>query len=154
MIVPATLLSDFGLIGLLIITFLSASILPFPSEPAIVVAAAIFTPAVVFLVSLVGYVAGGITNYYIGLKGFRSLLIKRSTKEEKKARRLFHKWGTPILLVAPWIPFIGDPLLIVAGVLKMDFRKFFVITLTAKSFKIVAFILLGQSLLPLTSTIL
>jgi membrane protein YqaA with SNARE-associated domain len=148
MIVPITIINDFGLFGLLVITFLSASIVPFPSEPAIVLSVAIFNPALVFIISLIGYVAGGVTNYYIGFKGLHNFFVRRSPKQERKAQKMFHKWGAPILLIAPWIPFIGDPLLIIAGLLKMNFKRFLSITIIAKAIKILVFILIGRALIP------
>lgn len=145
---PVSLLSELGLLGLLFTTFLSASIVPFPSEPAVVLAATIFNPVLVFIITFIGYVLGGVTNYYIGFKGLHNFFVRRSPKQEKKAQKLFNKWGTAVLLVSPWIPFIGDPLLIVAGVLNMNFKKFLLVSSIAKAIKIIVLILLGEALIP------
>src|SRR3972149_2515772 len=98
-----SLINLFGLPGLFITTLLAASIVPFPSEPAIVLTAAIFNPVLVFVVALAGAAIGSVTNYYIGWKGLRHHFLRRSPKYEKKARKIFKKWGAFVLLFAPWI---------------------------------------------------
>jgi len=136
------LVNAYGLLGLFLVNFLAGSIVPFPSEPATVLAATYFDPWSVFAVALAGNFLGGLTIYWIGLKGIRSLM-KGETKDIKKARRLINKYGFAMLLAAPWVPMVGDPALIVAGMLKMDFRKFVLYTLTAKAIKIFAMVMLG-----------
>lgn len=154
MFVGLNIFIKYGLVGLLFITTLSSSIVPFPSEPAIVLAATIYNPVLVFVISLIGYVIGGITNYYIGLKGLHNFFVRRSPKDEKKAQRLFDKWGPAVLIIAPWIPFIGDPLLIIAGVLKMRFKKFILYSTIGKIIKILALIMLGELLTPFVHALL
>ena len=140
------LVNEFGLIGLFLATFLSASIVPFPSEPAIVFALTFSSAIVVFIIALSSGVLGGITNYYIGSRGFHNFLVKRSPENEKKAQKIFKKFGIIALLVAPWIPFVGDPLLVVAGMLKMNFKKFLIFSAIGKVIKIAIVIYLGQVL--------
>ncbi len=131
---------ELGLIGLFLNTILSASIFPLPSEPAILLAAKFFDGFTVFSVAVVGGFLGSLTNYFIGLKGIHGFLVERKPKEEKKAQEVFNKYGSAILLLAPWIPFIGDPLMIVAGALKMDFRKFAVLAFVARVIKTAALV--------------
>lgn len=135
-----------GLFGLFLNTLLSASILPFPAEPGILLAAKFFDVWNVFFVATIGGFIGSLTNYFIGLKGLHGFLIERKPKEEKKAQRVFEKYGSAILLAAPWIPFIGDPLMIVAGALRMDFRKFALLSLIARIIKTAALIFFSVKL--------
>lgn len=117
------LVVEFGLIGLLIGCFASSSILPFPSEPLIILSAK-FQPIIyVFVFALVGSVSGAMLNYVIGIKGIE-WLVKREGEKEKRLERWFNRYGEFVLLAVPWLPFIGDPLTIVAGALKMDLKKF------------------------------
>ncbi len=118
------LVEDFGLIGLFLNTFLSASILPLPAEPAIIVASGLFNPTTVFILSVIGGVLGSLTIYYIGLKGVHGFLVKRDPEKEKMAQKWFGKYGPIVVVFGPWVPVVGDPLLIVAGALRMDIKLF------------------------------
>ena len=146
-----SLLLSYGLPGLFTILFLSASITPFPSDPAIIIALNYYDVTTVFVVSLLGSIIGGLTSYYIGLKGIHNFLVKRSPKEEKKAQKFVEKWGAYILIVAPWIPFIGDPMLIVAGSLEMNFRKFIIFSSIGKTVRVLGTIFAGQTILKILS---
>ncbi len=125
---------------------LSASIIPFPSDPVIAGAAALFSPFLVFLVSTAGGISGSAVNYFIGLKGLHRF-VEKDKKFEKKAEEKFEKWGPAILVVAPWIPFFGDPLTIVAGSLKMPFKRFFITVTVGRAIKTAALVLLGEALM-------
>jgi len=141
-----------GILGLFLLNLGSASLLPFPSEPAIVFSLKFFSPVVVFVVSLLGSICGGVSNYYIGLKGIHSFIAKRNPKREKKAEKWFNKWGPAILLIAPWVPFVGDPLLIVAGTLKVRLKKFLIFSTIGKTLKTFAVVVLGEMLLGYLTT--
>lgn len=100
-------------LGLFAVTFLSATVLPFPSE-LVVVAMARANPhatAAVLLVATSGNTLGGLTTYAIG-----RLIPHRvhSTRALDWVRR----WGAPALLLA-WLPIIGDALCGVAGWLRL-----------------------------------
>ena len=116
-------LNKYGLIGLLIINFIAYSIIPFPSEAAIIASLIIFNPFQVFIVSLIGSTLGGITSYYIGHKGIKRI-FKRKSKINKKAKRIFKKYGSLSILLFSSLPIIGDPLIVLAGSLEMPFWKF------------------------------
>ncbi|MFH1258003.1 MAG: VTT domain-containing protein [Candidatus Micrarchaeota archaeon] len=130
-------------INLFIATILSASIVPLPSEPAILLSLKVMGPIDVFIIAVIGAMIGSISNYYIGFKGIHNWLAKRDPKSEKRAENLINKYGFSVLLFAPWVPFVGDPLLIVAGALRMDFYRFFVWALVARMIKVAAFLYLG-----------
>jgi len=133
-------IEQLGLLGLFLNTFLSASILPFPSEPGILLAAKFFNSYSVFIVAVIGGFIGAVSNYYIGLKGLHNFLVKREPEKEKKAQKLLDKYGSIVLLAAPWIPFIGDPIMIVVGALRMDFKKFALLAIAARVIKTAALI--------------
>jgi membrane protein YqaA with SNARE-associated domain len=130
-------------LNLFVATLLSASIIPLPSEPAILLSLKVLNPLDVFVVAILGSMLGSVSNYYIGQKGMHNWLAKRDPKQEKRAEGLINKYGFSMLLLAPWIPFIGDPLLIVAGALEMNFYRFFVWVLVARMIKVAAFVYLG-----------
>jgi len=143
------IIENSGIIGLFLANFLSSSILPFPHEPAIIFSLQSIETNTVFITSMIGAMLGAILNYYIGLKGLRNIITKRSKKREIEAEGWFKKYGPAVLLISPWIPFLGDPLTIVAGTLNMDLKKFLIYTLIGKLIKIGVIVYLGINLLAL-----
>jgi membrane protein YqaA with SNARE-associated domain len=143
------LLEAYGLLGLAAIAFLSVSLLPWPSEPFIVLAAAHYPVWQVFLVVTVASLASSTVNYLVGLKGLRTWLVKRDPKEEKKAEKWICKWGSYALLFSPWVPFVGDLFPVAAGTAKMGWLDFFAFTLLGRIVKTAAVIGLGAALLSL-----
>ena len=133
--------------NLFIATFLSATIIPLPSEPAIIYTLTKLDPMGVFIVAMAGSTLGSITNYYIGSAGIRHFLVGRHEKREKQAKELIDEYGFTMLLIFPWIPFIGDPILIVAGILKMDFQKFVTWIVVARAIKVMSLIVVGPQIL-------
>ncbi|MCK4589500.1 MAG: DedA family protein [Nanoarchaeota archaeon] len=120
----------YGLLGLFINVFLSYSILPSLTALPVVAAVNFFNPWIVFFVSLVAATFGSITNYYIGAKGIRRFLPEN--KKLKNAEKRIDKWGPLGLALLSWLPIVGDPLIIAAGLLKMDFWKFLLYSTIAK----------------------
>ena len=61
------------------------------------------------------------------------LRSKKIAKEKHldKAHKYFEKYGAWALLLS-WVPIIGDPITLIAGVLKYDIKKFIAIVLFAK----------------------
>ncbi len=139
-------IEQLGLLGLFLNTILSASILPLPSEPSILLAAKFFNSYSVFIVAVIGGFIGAVSNYYIGLKGLHNFLVKREPKKEREAQKLLDKYGSLVLLAAPWIPFVGDPIMIVVGALRMDFKKFALLAIVARVVKTAALIFFSVSL--------
>jgi membrane protein YqaA with SNARE-associated domain len=141
------LLYQYGLIGLFAANALSDSVIPVPSWPLIILATGFYPAAAVFAFSVAGSMLGAITNYIIGLKGIRGLFIWRSPRLEKRARAWFTRWGAITLLGLTWMPWIGDPITIVAGTLRMPFKKYVLYILAAKIWTVAVIILFGQWLL-------
>ncbi len=139
-------IEQLGLVGLFLNTVLSASILPLPSEPSILLAAKFFNIYSVFIVTVIGGFIGAVSNYYIGLKGLHNFFVKREPKKEKEAQKLLDRYGSLVLLAAPWIPFVGDPIMIVVGALKMNFKKFALLAIVARAIKTAALIFFSVSL--------
>lgn len=84
-------------------------------------------------VATIGNTLGSCVNYYIGLKGEDYLEKKGYLKADKieKYQSYFDRFGGFALLFS-WMPIVGDPLTFIAGVLKYDFKRFFLIVLVAK----------------------
>jgi membrane protein YqaA with SNARE-associated domain len=125
-------LSNLGLVGFFIGMVLAYSVLPLPTDFSIVGLVAIYNPLVVLAVALAGATLGSITTYYIGRKGLRRIVKRNLPEREKVARKLFDRYGSASLLLFSWLPLIGDPLILVAGTLKMRFYPFLAYTTASK----------------------
>lgn len=127
-------LHQFGYVGLFAISFLSATILPLFSEAFV-----LWMPTQgysiwgVLWVATAGNVLGSAVNYWIG-KGSSVIFRKWMHVEPEKlahAQALFARWGAPVLLLS-WVPVIGDPLTIVAGLFQLRFAVFILYVFVGK----------------------
>ena len=126
----------FSYFQLSLISFLAATILPFSSE---VVLTAMylsnsFETYFLLIFASIGNIMGSITNWYLGKK--ITLFQDRkwfpvSREQLERSRQYFQKYGLWSLLLA-WVPIIGDPLTLLAGVLKVRFGIFFVLVSISK----------------------
>lgn len=137
---------SYGLLGLGFIAFLSVSVLPWPSEPFIIIATQLYDPWSVFLVVVAASCLSSTIDYYIGLKGIRVFFVNRDPAGEEKAYGWFEKWGPFALLFSPWLPFVGDLFNIVAGSVKMEFRKYFPVMVIARIVKTAVIVWFGVAL--------
>jgi membrane protein YqaA with SNARE-associated domain len=115
-------------LSLFVAAFLAATLLPFSSEAAFVVALtndmSIFN-ALFFASS--GNILAIIFNYYLGYFLYEKTQAKLLTSSfGKRAFALGHKWGYAALLLS-WLPLIGDPLTVVAGLVRLKFVWFVLI---------------------------
>jgi len=121
-------------IYLFFIAFLSATVFPLGSEALLLYDLSIdLNVYLLFIMATIGNTLGSIVNYYIGLKGEKFLAKKKILKKEKviKTKRFFDKYGGYTLLFS-WVPIIGDPITIVAGMLRYNMKKFIYLTLISK----------------------
>jgi len=119
---------------LFFIAFLSATLLPMGSEILLLYNLSIdLNIYFLFAVATLGNTLGSIFNYYLGLKGEEFLVQKKILKEERilKTKKIFDKYGGYSLLLS-WIPIIGDPITIIAGILRYNIKKFIYLTLISK----------------------
>ena len=119
---------------LFFIAFLSATVFPLGSEALLLYNLTTdLNVYILFISATIGNTIGSIVNYYIGLKGEKFLARKKIIKKEKviKTKRFFDKYGGYTLLFS-WVPIIGDPITIVAGMLRYDLKKFLYLTLISK----------------------
>jgi len=108
--------------------FLAATILPFSSEAAFLFAISneMPIPNALFAASS-GNILAIVLNYYLGYFLFKKSKHKlESSKTGKYAFDLGHRYGYLALLLS-WLPIIGDPLTIVAGLVRLQFVWFVLI---------------------------
>ena len=128
-----------GLFGLFVFSIVSASLVPFGLPEVAVFGFWFldFDPWSVIMVATVGTILGAIVNYYFGFIG-NVFVLNKFIKPSKlaKAENMFKKYG-PIVLILSWIPFIGDPLTAVAGLLKYPIKYFLIFVGIGKAFRFV-----------------
>ena len=116
------------------VSLAAATILPFSSE------ATLFYYIhnghnlwALFVAAGLGNILGSVINYAIGRKGIAYLLVHKKISKEQlnKSQNIFKRYGAYALLLS-WVPLIGDPLTLVAGALKYDFKRFLLFVSIAK----------------------
>jgi membrane protein YqaA with SNARE-associated domain len=115
-------------------SFISATLIPFGSEALLIYDIHQgYNVYLLLIVATMGNSLGSILNYFIGLKGEEFLVKKRYLKEKNilKIKKYFDKYGYLTILFS-WLPIIGDPITLMAGVLKYDIRKFIILVIIAK----------------------
>ena len=87
------------------------------------------------VVASIGNVLGAVINYALGYSVHRfkdRRWFPASPQQMDRAQAFYAKWGRYSLL-ASWVPIIGDPITVVAGVLRDRFLVFLILVAIAKS---------------------
>jgi membrane protein YqaA with SNARE-associated domain len=109
-----------GMTTILVVSFLSATLLPMGSEPVLATFVKLnpdqFWPAIA--VAIVGNTGGGVVTYWLGLGAHEAIA------RGKRSRHLgwFERFGPKVLFFS-FLPAIGDPLCAVAGWLRLPFWR-------------------------------
>lgn len=108
--------------------FLAATVIPGSSEAllAAFVVGGEGDPWLLLIVATVGNVLGSVANWYCGrfLAAFRDRRwFPISPRRYEQAIRWFRRYGLWSLPFA-WLPFVGDPLTVAAGVLRVPLLPF------------------------------
>jgi len=139
----------YGYWGLFAASFLAATLLPLSSE--VVLGLLLLNgadPVISVAVATCGNVLGSCLNYAIGLGGNKLLVrkvLRISEEEFNKSAERYKKWGVYSLLLA-WVPVIGDPITVAAGVLKTKFMFFLILVTTGKLARYIVITLIGIGL--------
>ena len=115
----------YGPAGLCAAAFVGATLVPVSSEAAFLAAvAAGMDPSVALLWASVGNTAGCLVNYAIGRLARERVGEKlAATRTGRAALRWTDRYGLPALLLS-WLPIIGDPLTVAAGVGRVPLAGF------------------------------
>ena len=122
--------------GLFLTAFVAATILPMQSEAALVRLLLLDAQPVWLLVTVasMGNVLGSAVNWLLGrfierYRDRRWFPVKQASLDRAGAwYRRYGKWS----LLLSWMPIIGDPLTVAAGVLREPFPTFLLLVATAK----------------------
>ena len=115
-------LPEYGLSTLFVIAFISATLLPMGSEPALFgllkLNPDLFWPAI--LVATAGNTLGGGVSWWMGFASHRIMEKYHHSSIHLRALDWLERIGPKACLLS-WLPVIGDPLCAVAGWLKLPF---------------------------------
>ena len=113
-------LPEYGLSTIFVVAFISATLLPLGSEPAVFglikLNPHLFWPAI--LVATVGNTLGGMVSWWMGLGAHKAVDRYRDSPTHLRALRWLERLGPRACFFA-FLPVVGDPLCAVAGWLKM-----------------------------------
>lgn len=124
-------------LGLFWNAFIAATLLPAFSEIALaaLLETEVGLPWILFLAATSGNVAGSVVNWWLGSR-IVSFQDRRwfpfSETQIQKATKHFERYGKWSLLFA-WLPVVGDPLTLVAGVLHTRLTTFLLLVTIGKA---------------------
>ena len=135
-------------LSLFFISFLAATILPFSSERTLagLITTSNYDNVLLLIVASFGNVLGSVVNWVLGFMS-RNLAIKKlfpfKEAQIERSSKWFNKFGKWSLLFA-WVPILGDPLTLVAGLLRVRFLDFIILVAIGKvSRYLLVFCLIG-----------
>lgn len=135
--------------GLFAVALGAASLLPMQSEPVLVGLLLLAEQPAWALVTVasIGNTLGSCINYALGraVERFRNRRWFPVTPAKlARAEGWYHRWGRWSLLLS-WAPVIGDPLTVIAGVLREPFWSFVLLVAIAKTgrYLVLALVTLG-----------
>ncbi|RLU11108.1 hypothetical protein CS078_06640 [Pseudomonas prosekii] len=136
-------------IGLFLAAFGAATLLPLQSEALLVglLLSNNYWLWSLLAVATLGNVLGSLVNWWLG-RGIERFRERRwfpvSPKHLETARKHYQRYGHWSLLLS-WLPIIGDPLTLVAGVMREPLGRFLLIVTLAKGarYAVLALVTLG-----------
>jgi len=123
-------------LSLFSISFLAATILPLSSELMLggLIATSNYDSLLLLTVASFGNVLGSVFNWALGFYS-RNLTTKKwflfKDKQIERSSKWFNKFGRWSLLFA-WVPIIGDPLTLAAGLFRVKFLEFLILVTIGK----------------------
>jgi membrane protein YqaA with SNARE-associated domain len=133
-------LAEYG--ALFAASFLSATIFPFQSEAVLfgMLLAEHYAWWALILTASIGNILGSIANWFLGrylahFDGRRWFPVRRERMAGAEA--WYRRYGRWTLLLS-WVPVIGDPLTIVAGIMRESLAAFILLVALAKTARYLA----------------
>jgi membrane protein YqaA with SNARE-associated domain len=124
-----------GLPTLFLLSFLASTILPIGSEWLLVILIMQgLSPTNVVITATIGNFLGAYSTYLIGIWGsdfFIRTVLRISDAQLARSRNVYEKYGTWSLLVS-WLPVVGDPLCLLAGLFKIGLGRFSLLVFVGK----------------------
>ena len=133
---------------LFISAFGAATLLPLQSEAVLVglLMQHQYSVALLIIVASIGNILGSCINWYLGLRIERFKDKKWFPVSENnmiKAEKIYQKYGFWSLLLS-WLPVIGDPITLIAGLFREKFWRFLLMVFIAKTGRYICIYLMLQ----------
>lgn len=131
-----------GYLTLFAVAFGAATLLPLQSESVLVgmLISDAFSIPVLFVVAVTGNVLGSVVSWYLGrsIEHFRHKrwfpVRERDLDRAQATYKRFGRWA----LLFTWMPIIGDPITLIAGVMREPFWSFLGLVTMAKALRYLA----------------
>lgn len=116
--------------------FGAATLLPLQSEAVLLglLSQTDYAPAVLIAVASMGNILGSCVNWWLGIKAEQYKNKKWfpvSDQKLLKAQKIYQRYGYWSLLLS-WTPIIGDPITLIAGLMKENIVRFLLLVSVAK----------------------
>lgn len=148
----ANIVFNFGYLGLFVVSFLSATVIPFSEQFAVVGMLALdYSAVLIVVVATAGSFLGALTNYFVGKKGSEFVFSRYISIDERnlvRAEDYFDRYGRIILLFS-WLPLLGDAITVVSGILHLDIRVFTMFVLVGRLVRQIVVVLLATQIIAL-----
>lgn len=133
-----------GPAGLFAAAVLGATLVPVSSEVAFVAALRVgVPPGTALLAATAGNTLGCAINYAMGRAGRAAVGDRlQANRAGRAALRWTERWGAPALLLS-WLPVVGDPLTLAAGVGRVRAWVFFTLVPLVRGVRYAALLPLG-----------
>lgn len=148
------LVLQYGLPALFFAAFLAGSVVPFPSEAAMIaLLAAGADPYGAVAVAALGNFLGAATLFWLGRRlvsgkssRFAARMTARHPERVESSLRAARRWGAPVLLLT-WLPIVGDLLVLAAALVGIRALPFAAFTATGKLLRFAAVAALSSAAL-------
>ena len=128
-------------LAIILVLILAGSGLPVPEEVPVIAAGILsanksMNPSLAFASCLFGAIVGDCVMYWVGYHFGRGVLRDHhwwarfvTPTREAKIERMFHRHGLKLFLLARFLVGLRSPVYLTAGILRVSFRRFFLIDL-------------------------
>lgn len=132
--------------GLFFTAFIAATIFPMQSEALLtgLLVKTDFSPVLLVAVASAGNVLGSCVNWLLGryIEHFKDKKwFPANPKQLERAQAHYKRWGRWSLLLS-WVPLLGDPITIMAGVMREKLTTFIILVTIAKTSRYIVVTLL------------
>ncbi len=124
------IVSKYGYLGLFFVCLAgSTSIIPIPFQIVVFSFGAVLNPLLVGFIAAFGSSIGNLVSYFIGLGG-KEILEDRYGKKLSDIKKRLKKYGIFLWLIVIYAtPIPNVPFAVLSGVVRYDFKKFFLAVL-------------------------
>lgn len=141
----------FVYLSLFISGFIAATLFPASSEVLLLILQQQgYSLFGLWLAATSGNTLGSCVNWYLGKELLRfqhKSWFPLKPEQLQRGQQCFQRYGIWSLLFA-WLPVVGDPLTLVAGMMKIRFRIFLILVLAGKGARYAVLLWLGMTVMP------